>query len=256
MLESAPLLMALIALGFITLGAVLQRVSGMGVGMIAAPTLSLMLGPVAGVTLSNVAAIVSAVLLALLLRKDVDWPRFSQIIPLLLVGSVLGAWAVLALDSEWLEVLLGGTVLLAIAAALGLQRVITVRGSAAMFGSAAAAGFMNTTAGVAGPAIAAYAVASRWEQRRFAATLQPIFLMANVSAIVTKSLVGTALPANIDIPAAVWVAVIVAGPLGIALGSRIARHVNPSKARILAISIASLGGTLALIRGLTGVLTG
>ena len=54
---------ALVALSALMVGGALQRVSGMGVGMIAGPTLSLLLGPVAGVSLANVAAVVSAVLL-------------------------------------------------------------------------------------------------------------------------------------------------------------------------------------------------
>lgn len=243
------LLPALIALGFIALGATLQRVSGMGVGMIAAPVLSILVGPVAGVTLSNVAASVAALILFLMLHRDVDWPRFVRLAPLLIGGSFLGAWAVSALELGWLELLLGGSVLIAIAAALGLQRRITLTGNGAVYGSGAVAGFMNTTAGVAGPALAVYAVAAKWEQRSWAATLQPIFLLANLTSIGTRVLFDAAVPADVHITWDVWVAVLVAGPIGIAVGSLLARRVDPAKARLLALGIASVGGLLAVVRG-------
>ncbi len=40
---------AAVVLGCVALGAGLQRVAGMGLGLVAAPTLSLVLGPLAGV---------------------------------------------------------------------------------------------------------------------------------------------------------------------------------------------------------------
>lgn len=249
------LLPALIALGFIALGATLQRVSGMGVGMIAAPTLSVLLGPIAGVTLSNVAASVSALILFLMLRRHVDWPRFVRLAPLLIGGSFVGAWAVATLDHGWLEILLGTCILIAIAAALGLQKRFTLTGNGAVYGSGAVAGFMNTTAGVAGPALAVYAVAAKWEQRSWAATLQPIFLLANLTSIGTKALFGAAVPVDVHIPWTVWAAVLVAGPIGILIGTRLARRVDPGRARILALAIASAGGVLAVVRGV-GALVG
>lgn len=245
---------ALVALAALMVGGALQRVSGMGVGMIAGPTLSLLLGPVAGVSLANVAAVVSAVLLFALLRRHVDWGRFLRLAPLLIVGSFAGAWAVRSLDVHALEVLLGGSVLVAIAASLGLQRRFTASGSTPAALAGTAAGFMNTTAAVAGPALAVYAVASRWEQRSWAATLQPIFLLANLTSLATKSLFGTAVPAGVDVHWTVWTAVVVGGPIGVLVGSRIAPRVNPSRARLLAICVAGVGASVALARGIVGLL--
>lgn len=245
---------AVVALAAITVGGTLQRVSGMGVGMIAAPTLSLLLGPVAGVTLSNVAASVSAVLLFAMLHRHVDWPRFVRLAPLLVAGSFAGAWAVRVLDAHALEILLGSSVLVAVAAVLGLQQRFTAQGNGAVFASGAVAGFMNTTAGIAGPALAVYAVASRWDQRSWAATLQPVFLLANLTSLATKSLFGTAVPAGLHVPWPVWVAVVAGGPLGVLLGSVVARRVDPAKARVLAICLAGVGGTVALVRGVAGAL--
>ena len=56
------------------------------------------------------------------------------------------------LDAHALEILLGSSVLVAVAAVLGLQQRFTAQGNGAVFASGAVAGFMNTTAGIAGPA--------------------------------------------------------------------------------------------------------
>lgn len=93
----------------VAVGGVLQRISGMGVGMVAAPTLSLLVGPVAGVTMSNAAASVSALILFWMLRRHVDWPRFLRLAPLLVVGALAGAWTVRVMDHAWLEASLGAT---------------------------------------------------------------------------------------------------------------------------------------------------
>lgn len=246
------LLAVVVALLCVSVGGVLQRISGMGVGMIAAPTLSLLLGPVAGVSLSNVAASVSAAILFAVLHRDVDWHRFVRLAPLLVAGSFAGAAAVRLLDHAWLEIVLGASVLVAIAASLGLQRRLTLRGTPAVLASGAVAGFMNTTAGVAGPALAVYAVAAKWEQRSWAATLQPIFLLANLTSLATKSLLGTA-GLTAAVPPALWAAVVLGAPLGIGVGTVLARHVDAARARRLALVLAGVGGVVALVRGLLGV---
>ncbi|MCG7423523.1 sulfite exporter TauE/SafE family protein [Micrococcus porci] len=236
----------------VAVGGVLQRISGMGVGMVAAPTLSLLVGPVAGVTMSNAAASVSALILFWMLRRHVDWPRFLRLAPLLVVGALAGAWTVRVMDHAWLEVVLGACVLVAIAAVLGLQDRLTLRGSAAVFGSGAVAGFMNTTAGVAGPALAVYAVASKWEQRSWAATLQPIFLTANVTSIVLKASLGATAGAA-AVPWWAWAAAVAGAPAGIAVGSRLARRVDPGRARRVAVTLAGVGAAVTLVRGLASL---
>ncbi|ANS80557.1 hypothetical protein SGUI_3161 [Serinicoccus hydrothermalis] len=245
--------LALLLVLTVALGAALQRVSGMGLGMTVAPVMSVVVGPVAGVTLSNVAAVVGALLLAYVMRADIDWRRFRGLAPLLVVGSVVGAWVVRVVSPDVLDLVLGGCVLLAIGAALGLQRLLVVRGRAAVLVTGTVAGFMNTTAGVAGPAMTAYAVASRWGQRSLAATLQPIFLTANLASILTKAVLG-ATPEPGVLPWWSWLLACAAVPVGIVLATPLARLVPLPVARALAITIASAGAALALGRGLVGVL--
>lgn len=57
-----------LAVGAVLLGCLMQRTSGMGVGLIVSPVLVLLLGPVAGVLLANVTAVVSAALMTIAVR--------------------------------------------------------------------------------------------------------------------------------------------------------------------------------------------
>src|SRR5690606_6510091 len=113
--QAVPVHELLLIGGMVAVGALLQRVAGMGMGMVAAPLLTLLLGPVTGVTTSNAAAVVVAVLVLSALHRDVDWGRVLRLAPLIVVGSALGALAVRSAPTAWLDVLVGGSVLLALA---------------------------------------------------------------------------------------------------------------------------------------------
>lgn len=243
---------AVVVLLAVAVGTALQRVAGMGLGLVAAPTLSLLLGPLAGVTMSNVAASVAAAVLLVVMRRDIDWHRFGAVAPLLVVGSAVGAVVVGVVDTAVLDVVLGASVLIAIAAALGLQRHLNATGRFPALTSGAVAGFMNTTAGVAAPAMAVYAVASRWDQRSMAATLQPVFLLANLTAVVAKWVTGATPPADV-VPWWGWLVAVAAIPVGLALGALLVRRVSLRTARVVALTVATAGGVTALVRGLGGL---
>jgi uncharacterized membrane protein YfcA len=246
---------ALVVLGVVVafvVGAGLQRIAGMGLGLVAAPSLSLMLGPVAGVTMSNLGAIVAAALILGAMRAHVDWGRFARIGPLIAVGAVAGALVVREVDPAWLDVVLGASVLLALALSLGLQARVRVRGTPAAVAAGVVSGFLNTTSGVAAPVMAIYALATRWDQRSFAATLQPIFLVANTASVVAKAALG-ATPEPGLLPWWIWPVVVLAVLVGVGTAGLVARRVPPGRARSLAIGIALTGGVLALGRGITNL---
>lgn len=234
------------------LGASLQRVAGMGLGLVAAPILSLLLGPVVGVTLSNVGAVVGALLIWGAMRRSVDWSRFWHVAPLLVVGSVIGAVVVRAADPAVLNIVLGVSVLVALSASWLLRHQASVRGRGAGWGAGVIGGFMNTTAGVAGPAMTVYALATRWDHRSFAATLQPLFLCANASSVVTKLAAGTGIPPG-SVPWPVWPAVVVGVAAGVLAGGLLTRRVPQQRGRTVAVTVALTGGVVVLARGVTAL---
>jgi uncharacterized membrane protein YfcA len=113
-------------------------------------------------------------------------------------------------------------------------------------------GFSNTVAGVAGPVITVYAQASRWDQRTFSATLQPLFIVSGLVSFSIKYLTSAG-----DIsaqPWGIWPAAVVAMVIGIAAGMVISRRIEREKARRLAVVMAALGGVTVLVRGILSLL--
>lgn len=248
-METTALIAACLA---VVLGAGLQRVAGMGVGMVAAPVLTVFLGASVGVLVSNVAAIVTALLILRALRDGVDWRRVVTILPLMLVGSVLGALTVREADTAWLDVIVGGSVLVALGASAVLRRRVRIQGRSVAVVTGLAAGFMNTTSGVAAPAWTAYALATRWKHRSFAATMQPLLVVMNVMSVVTKLGFG-AIPAGSAPAWWVWPVLLAAVLAGVAFGSVLARRVSARAASRTAVTVAVAGAVTALTRGLLAV---
>lgn len=240
-----------VALAFAA-GAGLQRIAGMGMGLVVAPTLSVLLGPVLGVTMSNAGAVLTALLVLGAMRRDVAWGMFGRIAPLLVLGSLLGAWFVRQADAAALQIVLGASVLIALGFAIASDVRLPVQGAGPAVVAGVVGGFMNTVAGIAGPAMAVFAVATRWEQRSFAATLQPIFLVANVSSLLTKAALG-AVPANGGVPWWAWAVAATAILGGVAAAGMLSRVVSASTARGVAMTVALAGAAVALARGLAGL---
>ena len=59
----------------VLLGACLQRISGMGLGLVAGPVLSLLMGGVDGIVMMNILAVINASIIALTVWRDIDWKR-------------------------------------------------------------------------------------------------------------------------------------------------------------------------------------
>lgn len=222
----------------VAVGACLQRISGMGVGLIAAPVLSLLLGPVDGILLVNLLAVINAATNTWGMRADVDWKKFAPIALALVIGVVPGTWVVANAPTNVLLVLVGALLLLA----------LSVEGAVPAALSGVIGGFMNTLAGVAGPAITVYAEAARWPQRVYAATLQPIFLVAGTLSFTVKVAAGAADVRGIE--PALWVATLAALAVGIGAGKRLAPRVPSTTAHKIALGLAFAGGATALVRGL------
>lgn len=243
--------LVLLAAAAVILGSVLQRVSGMGVGLVVSPTLVLLLGPVGGVLLTNLTTTVSAALIAVAVHRDIEWRRYLHLAPLIIVGSVPGALMVGAVDRGWLEVVIGA-LLLATLATTALIRIPAMSGPLPAAVAGAVGGFLNTTVGVAAPAMLAYAHATGWAQRSFAATLQPIFCTMGAVSIVTKVGLGAAPIGGLP-PLGIALTVVAMVPVGILVGGRVARRLSASTGRKIAVVVVTVGALTTLVRGLVRV---
>lgn len=230
-------------------GTFLQRVSGMGLGLVAGPILSIIMGPVEGILVLNILAFINAIMSTWSVREWVDWKKFWQIAPLLIVGAIPAALLIREVSGPWLQVLVGSFLIIALAMVTVFKNKFPpAKGALPRVTAGIAGGFMNTLAGVAGPAITVYAQASRWEQRSFAATLQPIFIVSGGVSFLIKIITGAGTVAHVS--PWLWVCAVAAMIFGIWFGKRVSDKVPRDKARALALTIAILGGVSLLVRGL------
>lgn len=241
----------------VLVGTILQRLSGTGVGLVVAPVLSLLLGPAFGVLVTNMTTIVSGLLIMFAVWSRIDWRAYLLIAPAAAVGAWPGAWLVSVLPTGWLSVLLGTIVVLALLVTVTLRRLPEWKHRSAALVAGFIGGFFNTTSGVAAPVMVIYSRVSRWDQLRFSATLQPIFMTMGAASVVAKLTVGSVGEhAALDVPF-IWLVIGIPATviIGIGIATALVRFVPVSLARRLAMTLAALGGVAAITRGAIEILT-
>ena len=143
----------------------------------------LLYGPLEGVTIGVLLALVASLTAVPLVWREVDWAaRCGSSGP----GSSAAPFAALlvrVLPEAALLLLIAAMALLRArrAGSAPLSASLTGRTGAVVAGSAA--GFMHVASGLSGPPLAAYAVGDKWEQRRFAASVQIIFAVFSVVSV-------------------------------------------------------------------------
>lgn len=234
--------LALLAL-IIGIGAGFQRLTGMGSALVTSPFLVLLLGPFEGILVTNLCGVFSSLLNLTIVHRDVDWRRLARFTPFSLVGIGLGALVLQVLPAEPLAVLVGLSILIAVGLTVfhrqgGIDDTLPV---SAGFGTAS--GFMNVTAGVGGPALAVYAVATTWRQRAFAASAQFHFAVISILSLAAKWTVPSFALTG-------WVATFVAILAGTLVGQRLAGRLPEHVLMRLVIVLATAGAVLTIVEAL------
>ncbi|MFC7402538.1 TSUP family transporter [Citricoccus sp. GCM10030269] len=242
----------LAAVAAILVGSTLQRLSGTGVGLVVAPVLALLMGPALGVFVTNSTTVVSGFLIMLAVIKDVDWKRYLIFMPMALLGAVPAAFMVRAVGPAWLNIVIGSVVLAALALTFGAPRVPYVRSHALTATTGMVGGFLNTSAGVAAPAMVMYSRFARWDQRSFAATMQPTFMTMGLFSVATKLMVGATTFSQLP-PWWLFPIIVTTVVVGIRIGAWLSTRVSLESARTLAISLAGLGAAVAIVRGVAAL---
>lgn len=232
----------------IVLGAATQRVTGLGFSLVASPFVVLVLGPYTGVLLINSVGVVMCGLLALQLRREVDL-RHALLLAVPGILAVLpGAWLARHAPSAVLQVAVGTCVVIALLAMIAMDRRAGPetsdtfpRSRAKAVSAGAASGFMNAVAGVGGPAVTVYAVATRWQQRSFAATAQLFFMTVSMASLTAKGLPS--------MPVEGWVVTAVALGVGLLVGHGVHAWISVAIARRAVVAVALLGGAITLVKG-------
>jgi hypothetical protein len=248
-------------------GAAFQRLSGIGFSLVAAPVLALISGSRDGVALTNLLAVVVALVVFATSARRVDKARALILIPAGLIGVLPGTLLFRLLSPGQLQVAVGTITVAGLAAVLLAARFRSRRlrprrppvpgpltpglpagrvpgevRPVATGCAGLASGFSAAAAGAGGPALTVYAVATGWPQPEFVATGQLSYVTQGAAALAAKGL-----------PAApgAWLAVAVGAVLcGLLAGQLAARRVDAARARRAAIIFAGLAALVTVVKGL------
>lgn len=218
-----------------------QGVAGMGFGMVTVPFFVVIIGAHYGILWSNICGGVVAFVLILARFRDIEWSRLK----LLLAGAIpalLGTvFALRFVPDRVFSVFVGVIMLAMVAFSLLAPRFKPLPLFPASLSFGFLAGAMSALVAQAGPTMAAYAQTTRWGQKEFAATLQPLFLCFNIFVVGGKLWFGGQGGAASALPPFAILVLSLAIVLGVLASRFLIRIVKPLWARNLALTLATLG---------------
>jgi len=232
---------------FAFLAAGIQRIAGIGFVLIFIAPAALMFGAHEGQTLTILLALVAAATALPTVWRDIDWRQSVRIVVPGLALAPAGVLIVNLLSHSWLMILTACLAIFALTVPHISALAPALRGNSGAIIAGATAGLMHTTAGLAGPPIAAYALGNKWEQRRSTASIQ---LMLAALGLVSITLRG--MPASS--PTTI-ITLAIATIAGIIVGALLAKRVPHQFARQGMLTLAWSGAITLLVRGLLTVLT-
>ena len=227
------------------LAAVIQRITGLGFVLVLIGPIVLVYGALEGVTVAVLLALVAAMSAVPLVWRQVEWRRTGWLIWPGLIAAPFGALLVRALPEAALLLLIAAMAFFALVAGWIPALSASLRGRSGAVVAGSAAGIMHVASGLSGPALAAYAIGDGWEQRRFAASVQVMFVAFSAVSVALRGLPMT--------PVADVLLLVAATVLGILVGTLLTRFVPARVARLAMLSIAWAGAAVVLVRGVVAL---
>lgn len=249
---STALALSLIAL--VLMAAVIQRVVGMGLGMIFAPYAVVLIGAHEGIMLANFLGTLMPIVLLPRIWSHIQWPVVAWM-GLPAVAVMPGAaWLSSVSPPGPLYVTTACLVLLSLVISVVLVRVDTrVEGRTAQVVTGIGSGLGSVLGGVGGPAVTVYAALSRWAVLPMVATLQPLWILVAGSSFAAKLAWDDGqLPA---LPWWVWAAMVGSVIGSVFLGEAVQKRLRERTIQRSVMALGFLGALLALGTGV-GLLLG
>ncbi|KAF1048511.1 sulfite exporter TauE/SafE family protein [Xylophilus sp.] len=199
---------------------------GAGFGSLAVPIMAL------AVTVPQAAAILMPVLLLMDLlglaafRRHVDWALLRFLVPWALVGTVVGTLLFRLLDARLVAGIVGIFTLVFLAQRLLFAPRAGSRPPPRWLGAllTATSGFTSFVSHAGGPPISAYLIPLRLAPMRFTATMAYLFFVVNLSKWVPYAWLGLLDWRNLGTS----LLLLPLAPLGVWIGIRIARRIDPA----------------------------
>jgi len=214
------------------LGAFVQAVVGLGMGLVAAPLIGLSAPSLVPALPLWLALFISGLMLAGE-RAHIDWGALAWALPARVPGTVVGAWLVVQFTEEQIGIALALMTLLAVVVAVRAARIpVNPR---TLLGAGFGAGVTGTATSIGGPAIALLFQREAPEVMR--STLSVFFFVG-----VLLSLAGLGISGSLDRES--WQVALVLAP-GVVVGMLVGRsvrdriHRNAFRAGVLVVCTAS-----------------
>ena len=227
----------------LVIGSALQRVTGMGLALVASPFLTLVIGPDNGVLLLQAVGFFVCATSAWTLRADLNWAKAGILFLASMIGLLPGIGVAKSLPSSVLSISVGIITVIALALIMLFRKSDFFAGRRGLVAAGSASGFMNVTAGVGGPPLVIYAASSGWKYQEYVATVQILFAGMNL-----VSLAGRGLP---SLSAPLWIVAALSAVCGLIAGNLAAEKINEQAARTAILVIAFIGAVAAIVRGIS-----
>ena len=244
------LTVALTLIGLVLLAAVIQRVAGLGLGMLFAPYAVVLIGAHQGIMLANFLGTLMPILLLPRIWARIQW-RTVTWIGLPAVAVMPGAaWLSSISPPGPLYIVTASLVLLSLVISVVLVRVnTTVEGRTAQVVTGVGSGLGTVLGGVGGPAVTVYAALSRWPVLPMVATLQPLWILISSVSFTTKLAWDDGqLP---DLPWWMWCAMVAIVVASIFLGEAVQKRLTEQTIQRFVMVLGFVGALLALGTGIS-----
>lgn len=225
----------------VVLGAVVQSVVGLGLGLVAAPVVTLLAPELMPGSLLVLGMVLPVFTLARE-RRDVDWSGFGWAMPGRIAGTAVGAWVVATVSPRDLGVAVGLAVLLAVVLTAWAIRVPVTRTTLGVAGFTS--GIAATTSAIGGPPMAL--LYQHRPARQVRSTLAVYFVVGSGLSLVTLAVAGQ-LPVEQLALGALMVPVLL---LGVAVGERARDRVPAARFRALVLAVSAVSAIVLVVRSL------
>lgn len=248
-MASVPLTLALTLISLVLLCAMIQRVAGMGLGIVFAPYAVVLIGAHEGIMLANFLGGLMPIVMLPRIWSQIKWRKVLWLgLPAIAVMPG-AAWLSSISPPAPLYLVVALLVLLSLVISVLLARVdTTVDGHTAQVVTGVGIGLGTVLGGVGGPAATVYAVLSRWPALPMVATLQPLWILVSSVSFGTKwAWDDGQLP---DLPGWVWIAMLAAVVVAVGLGELVQKQLRESGIQQLVVVLGFVGALLSLWTGL------
>lgn len=240
--------LSLTLIGLVLVAAVIQRVAGLGLGMLFAPYAAVLIGAHEGIMLANLLGTLMPILLLPRIWTDIEWRKLWWLALPAVAVMPGAAWVSSISPPGPLYVVVALLVLASLVISVALVRVnTTVDGRTAQVLTGIGSGLGTVLGGVGGPAVTVYAVLSRWPVRPMVATMQPLWIIISSVSFTSKLAWDDGqLPV---MPWWVWVTILVVVITSIFLGEAVQKRLRERTIQRFVMLLGFVGSLLALGTG-------